>query len=495
MERPRKTITERFKATRERLRRLNRHNVSTLKGSPMSELSGSLGDLGTFLPFLIALTRNRTISLSSTLVFTGLANIFTGIFFGIPLPVQPMKAIGAIMISNRLSEAVSASAGLFVAGLVLIFSITGALTWFTRVIPIPVVKGIQVGTGLSLLLSAGVSLEPIDIWLGWGSFGDKVISLVLGLLSNGFWILLIAIFLLGPVHRPRFPYAAVIFIIGIIGPIVDTISYGRHGFQFWRPEPFLPSPEEFGKGVPIGLGQLPLTTLNSIIAVAHLSNDLFPTLPELDITSLGISVAVMNLVGCWFGSMPVCHGSGGLAAQYRFGARSGASIIFLGSVKLLLGLFCGAYIFEILDNYPRPILALLVIAAGLELAKVGESLNHGALDLRLEAEQTLESAVEEQDENGGQKKWREPDEEERKQRWATMLITIGFLLAFKNDAVGFLAGMICHWNFLLPGWWAEWRSRRSGRGPIALDQERTVSTEEEEGIQVANSGEARDGRG
>jgi len=41
--------------------------------------------------------------------------------------------------------------------------------------------------------------------------------------------------------------------------------------------------------------------------------------------------------------MPVCHGSGGLASQYRFGARSGASIIILGTIKLLLGLFAAEY--------------------------------------------------------------------------------------------------------------------------------------------------------
>ncbi|KAI9712200.1 MAG: hypothetical protein M1812_006934 [Candelaria pacifica] len=494
MERMRATITERVRAARERLGRLNAHNLSTLQRSPLSELSGSLGDLGTFLPFLIALTRTGSISLPTTLVFTGLANIFTGMFFGIPLPVQPMKAIGAIAIARWLSEAETASAGLFVGALVFIFSVTGLLTWFARVIPIPVVKGIQVGTGISLLLSAGKSLEPYDFWPPGGNLGDRVLYVVLSLLSNGFFVLFLAFFLLMPVHRPRFPYAAVIFVVGVIGPILDVIYLKRSSFQFWQPHALLPSPREFGIGIPIGLGQLPLTTLNSIIAVAHLSNDLFPALPDLDINSLGLSVALMNLIGCWFGSMPVCHGSGGLAAQYRFGARSGASIIFLGSIKLLLGLFCGSYLFDILEYYPKPILALLVIAAGLELAKVGESLNHGALDLRIEAEHSSESADHEGAQNH-QKKWREPDEEERKQRWAVMLITLGFLLAFKNDAIGFLAGMLCHWNFLVPGWWADWRSGRGGRGPIALDEERSASTGEAEGTMGASSSDPRNERG
>ena len=67
------------------------NNVATFRSYPLSEISGSLGDLGTLLPLMIALAINNSISLSSTLVFSGLWNILTGVAFGIPLPVQPMK--------------------------------------------------------------------------------------------------------------------------------------------------------------------------------------------------------------------------------------------------------------------------------------------------------------------------------------------------------------------------------------------------------------------
>lgn len=77
------------------IRRFHRHNVSTLRSSPLSELSGALGDLGTLLPLMITLAVNGSISLSTTLVFSGFYNLITGIVFGIPLPVQPMK-VGAV---------------------------------------------------------------------------------------------------------------------------------------------------------------------------------------------------------------------------------------------------------------------------------------------------------------------------------------------------------------------------------------------------------------
>ncbi len=75
------------------LGRRNRNNLRTLRESPAAELSGALGDLGTLLPLMMALARQGSIDLSSTLVFSGLFNIVTGAVFGIPLPVQPMKVL------------------------------------------------------------------------------------------------------------------------------------------------------------------------------------------------------------------------------------------------------------------------------------------------------------------------------------------------------------------------------------------------------------------
>ena len=73
------------------LRRANRHNLAALKESPLAEVSGALGDLGTLLPLMIALAVQGSVSLDSTLVFSGLFNVVTGLVFGVPLPVQPMK--------------------------------------------------------------------------------------------------------------------------------------------------------------------------------------------------------------------------------------------------------------------------------------------------------------------------------------------------------------------------------------------------------------------
>jgi len=431
------------------LKRSQAHNLSTIRSQPLSEISGSLGDLGTLLPLLIALTITESISLPSTLVFTGLANIATGLVFGLPLPVQPMKAIAAVSISRKFSLHETAAAGITVSGAVLFLSITGLLCWFSRVIPIPVVKGIQVGAGLSLILSAGSTLLSQVGWIH-PSWSD-----------NHFWTLFAFFFLLVTTapytsnKRLRIPYALLIFALGLTfaGISHDLNRRNAPESHIWQPSLYIPSPEQFATTLSASLGQLPLTTLNSIIAVSHLSSDLLPQIPEPSPTALGISVATMNLISCWFGGMPACHGSGGLAGQYRFGARSGASVIVLGILKLLLGLFVGDALVGLLGAFPKSLLGIMVIAAGVQLANVGETLNTGARDLWEDASAGDDGVM--------VKKQRELSEEERKERWSVMIVTVAALLAFRNDGVGFLAGMAWHWGLRSPSYLRRTRVSRS----------------------------------
>lgn len=418
--------------------KLNRNNFRTLRNDPLSEISGALGDLGTLLPLMIALALQSSISLSTTLVFSGIFNILTGVVFGIPLPVQPMKAIAAAAIAEHSSLRQTVAAGGLVSAAVLILSTTGLLRRATRLIPVPVVKGIQFGAGLSLIVSAGSSLlQPLH-WLH-------------PVLDNRIWAFGALVGLVLTHRFRRVPYALVIFIFGTVlaGVAVATSSGSLRlpGLAPWIPFVVLPawtSPT----AISMAVAQLPLTTLNSVIAVSALSADLLPDLPTPTVTEMGLSVAVMNLVGCWFGAMPVCHGAGGLAAQHRFGARSGGSVIVLGTFKVLLGLLLGETLLDLLGRFPHSLLGIMVLATGMELAGVGQSLNHGAADL-------WESSVEDTTavEAMARRIHRELSEEERTERWSVMLITTAGLLAFKNDAAGFAAGMLSHWTYRAANRW------------------------------------------
>ena len=447
---------EAFRKEIRRLRSVHRYNVQTFHRQPWQEISGSFGDLGTLLPIMIALASNKSISLSSTLVFGGLANILTGFFFGIPLPVQPMKAIAAVALRQNFNEAENISAGLFVAAVVGFLSFTGLLQWFANKIPIPIIKGIQMGTGLSLIIYAGTLLDLPSAWF-----------------DHHFWSLIAGFFafvaLLWTPFSKRVPYALIILLLGVASAFLGMpFTHRTPILSVWKPYFRVPSPSEFSTGaLQAGIGQVPLTALNSVIAVTFLATDLLPNAQSPSITAMGLSVMTMNVIGCWFGSMPVCHGSGGLAAQYRFGARSGASIIFLGLLKFLLGLFAEDLMSGILSRFPTGLLAIMVIAAGLELANVGESLNSaGARDLRIYGEDSEAGTA---SNSGGDKRMKNLTDEEKKRRWKIMLITVAGILAFRNDAVGFLAGILCHWSFILQDRWELYWSQGGGR--IRLEDE------------------------
>ncbi|KAJ4155713.1 hypothetical protein LMH87_000947 [Akanthomyces muscarius] len=418
------------------LKKRNRHNIKTFRNAPLAEISGSLGDLGTLLPLMIALAIQGSIHLDATLVFSGAFNILSGVVFGIPLPVQPMKAIASAAIAHRGDSSIQgvAGAGLWVGAAIFVMCITGLLRWAVKVVPIPVVKGIQLGAGLSLIIGAGSSqLQP----LGW----------LQPILDNRLWAIFAFLVLISTQRLQRFPYALAFFLLGLLFALIQVIQTHQKlpWFSFWQPEIIRPTMIGDGSASPIymAIGQLPLTTLNSIIAVTALAADLLPDVPTPSVTSIGLSVAMMNLTCTWFGAMPVCHGSGGLAAQYRFGARSGASVIILGIVKILLGLFFGSTLIGLLGQYPKSLLGIMVLAAGLELAKVGHSLNQGARDLWQESSDQREGS------NVITRRLRNPSEEERMERWTVMLMTTAGILAFKNDAVGFVAGLLCHCAFRL----------------------------------------------
>ncbi|KAK6514293.1 hypothetical protein TWF506_008689 [Arthrobotrys conoides] len=412
------------------------YNWKMVFDNPLGEVAGSLGDLGTLLPLLTAMAAAGTIDPTATFIFSGLWNIVSGSLFGIPIVVQPMKAIASISIARPMTLHETMGAGISVAVIVYILTFTGFLAEFGERIPIPLIKGIQVGAGLSLVLNAGATLMK----LSWSAHSaDNYIVVLLA------WILLCF-----TSRHQQFPYALLIFGLGMFLVLSTGVEVPKAGWNLpaWTPLAWADVMNGFWFA---GLGQLPLTILNSVVAVTYLSADLLPERPSPSIEAIGTSVAIMNLIGCWFGAMPVCHGSGGLSGQYRFGARSGAAPVMLGIVKVLVGLFFGSSVTTLLVNFPKSFLVVLVFAAGIELAKVGEDLNstardlweiqvenraiiHPTLGLRLHRERLVRVDI---------------TDREKKERFVIMLATAGGVIAARNDAVGLLAGTVCYLGYIL----------------------------------------------
>lgn len=379
-----------------------------------AEVNGSLGDLGTFIPIVIALTLVNGLDLGTTLIFTGVCNIITGLLFGVPMPVQPMKAIAAVAITEgkHLTIPEIMAAGICTAGTLLALGVTGLMGIIFRLIPLPVIRGVQLSQGLSFAFTAVKYIRnnqdlaknksgQARPWLGLDGLLLALICLCFIVLVNGS----------GDDSRQRIeespeasipssaaatrkdtpdvrkslwnlrimyaiPSAIIVFVLGIVFAILRKPNVLRHlKLGPSKPQLIRISRHDWKTGfVRAAIPQIPLSILNSVIAVCKLSTDLFPN-KEVTATSVSVSVGIMNLVGCWFGAMPVCHGAGGLAGQYKFGARSGASVAFLGTGKLVLGLILGSQLVKILSQFPIGLLGVLLLFSGIELAMACRDMN------------------------------------------------------------------------------------------------------------------------
>ena len=355
-----------------------------------NEIAGSLGDLGTFLPLAAGLVNRCGMNLGHILFFAGAMHFASGLAFGIPIPVQPMKSIAAIAIAEGLDEATILAAGIGSGVVLLILVITGLIDLVSTRLPKAIVRGLQLAIGLKLLIKGIDMVQSTGNWIG----PDSILTAVIG-----------GVIIVFAARSTRFPGALVVFTVGLgllfwINP--GTISQLSWGWTL--PNLHLPTYENFLTGFWLGtVPQIPLTVLNSVVAVTALSVDLFPERP-LQPRKVAVSVALMNLISCPLGGMPMCHGSGGLAAQYRFGARTGGSVVFLGSAKMILAVAFGGSLLVLIMQYPLSILGIMLAFSGLELAAVCRDQN-------------------------------------RKTEFTLMIVTAGLAMAV-NIAVGFVVGLV-----------------------------------------------------
>lgn len=318
-----------------------------------NEIAGSLGDLGTFIVFLVGAVTISGMDPSPILVFSGIFNIFNGFVFGLPMAIQPMKAIAIIAISNKLPATTIIAAGFLMGLIILVLSMTRLVSKISKYVPDTVVRGIQLGLALIFLKTGAELILSTGNWIGYDSY-------IIALLSAAVGIILL--------NNRKIPAALLIFGMGILLMIPNFKS--SISLDLYSPVIFIPDKDNFFSATYLMVvPQLPLTVLNSLIATAALVKDYYPGHSErANIDKIGFNMGLMNLLTMPFGAMPMCHGAGGLAAQHRFGARTGGSVVFLGIIKLLLGLFLGGTVLLLSRSFPVSVLGTMIIFGGLELA-------------------------------------------------------------------------------------------------------------------------------
>jgi len=335
----------------------------------ISELSGALGDLGTLVPLTVALITVNGLPATSIFFGLGVAYLLTGLFYRLPIPVQPLKAVAAIAIARGLPGTTVAAAGWWMGGLLLLFVLTGLYRWLDRLFTKPVIRGIQLGVGL-MLVQSGLMLVSRPQVVPGGE--ERVIHLASRALPLGWLVAAAGFLLLGVALRHR-RYLASLLLLAFGGLIALTVGgagrvLGGIRLGIALPVPTLPSTAELMSALLfLVLPQIPLTLGNAVFATVDTAQAYFGyqarrVTPRNLLTTMGIS----QLVAALFGGVPVCHGSGGLTAHYRLGARTGAAPLIMGTLCLALALFVDGNALPVLALIPYPVLGILLAFVGIQ---------------------------------------------------------------------------------------------------------------------------------
>lgn len=358
----------------------------------LQEASGAFGDIGLFLPLLTALSIGRVggkpqIEFGPALFFAGVFTAGLSTYFATPIPVQPMKTISAVAIAEKYPNEQILAAGILSGITMFVLAATNLITWVTQHIPMAVVRGIQLGVGISIMMSgfkaayvvklsltaatatSSFSAKEQSTIIVWWGIDSVFVSVVLGALCIAF------------INSRKVPIALLLFVYGMVIAVYKyTMLNNDYNLPSLRigPDfiaPVVPSWHDFKTAfVYLFLPQLPLSLLNSVIALEKLATDLFPKHHEpANVRRICYSLAGGNLLFSWFGMLPVCHGAGGLASQYTFGARSSLSMVFLGTFKVFFALLFGSSCVVLLQKgmFPQSVLGVMLVFSGLSLAAVG----------------------------------------------------------------------------------------------------------------------------
>jgi sulfate permease, SulP family len=341
------------------------------------ELAGAVGDLGTLLPLSIGLVLVCGVDASALLILAGAFYVLSGLYFGIPTPVQPMKAIAAYAIAQALSAAEIQAAGLWMGAILLLLALTGAITWVGKLVPRSVVRGIQLSAG-ALLMARGIgfvlgtstlqeargSAEP---YLSVQSLGPVPIGIVLGIAT--------AAAVLALIDNRRAPAALVVVVGGGVLGLVLGSHQQLEGFSLG-----LHLPRPLAGGLPdagvmvlaltaLALPQLPMTLGNATISQADLGREYFgERARRMTLRGLATSMGLANLASALLGGVPMCHGAGGMAAHYRFGARTAGMNLMIGGALLVFGLLAGDHATSLMAVLPFAVMGTLLTFAGAQLA-------------------------------------------------------------------------------------------------------------------------------
>jgi hypothetical protein len=320
------------------------------------EVAGAFGDLGTFIPFVIAYLGVLKMDPLGVLLSFGIAMVACGFIYRTPIPVQPMKAVGAIAATQAaqtitLTATMVWSASLVTGVIWLVLGPTGAAHRVASLVKRPIVLGIVLGLGFGFMIE-GAKMMATNWWVG----GAALLGTAL-LLTNRVVPAMLLLLLAGAAY-------------GLLSDptLLSSLQAVRPKLRWPEFAPSNISLDDILIGaVFLALPQVPLTLGNAIIAITEENNRLFPQRPVNE-GKMAVSTGLMNLLAGGLGGVPMCHGAGGMAGHVQFGARTGGAVVILGALLIVMALFFSGSVGTLLQLFPTCILGVILFLTGAQLA-------------------------------------------------------------------------------------------------------------------------------
>jgi MFS superfamily sulfate permease-like transporter len=320
------------------------------------EVAGAFGDLGTLVPFVVAYISVLKMDPLGVLFAFGLAMIVCGFVYRTPIPVQPMKAAGAIATTQAAQTLVLTPAMVYSASLAtglvwLLLGLTGTARYVAHLVARPIVQGIILGLGFAFMIE-GAKMMAENWWIGGAALFVTALLLTNRIIPAMFLLLLFGA-AYGMLSDPTLLSALREV---QVDPRLPTFALTDISFN------------DFVLGtVFLALPQIPLTLGNAIISITEENNRLFPDRPVNE-SRISTSTGLMNFLSASVGGVPMCHGAGGMAGHVQFGARTGGALVILGALLLVTAIFFSGSVATLLRLFPTPILGVILFLTGAQLA-------------------------------------------------------------------------------------------------------------------------------
>lgn len=334
----------------------------------LQELGGAVGDLGTLLPLTVALITLNHMNATSVLLVVGLAYILSGIFYRLPVPIQPLKAVAAIAIAGGLSPNIISASGLLMAVILLLLAASGLINLIAKLFFKTVVRGIQLGVGLLLIKAGVLMVNKHQVIIG----GKDGIVTPFNLSIPVGWLIALALGLVFALslRTKKVPVSLAVLALGVAAGIFWGSLVGLPSLHFGLslPTVAIPSLADLSTAlVLLVIPQIPLTIGNAVFAMADTAKSYFgPQANRVTPRRLLTTMGIANLGAGLLGGMPVCHGSAGMTAHFRLGARTGAAALLIGIPFVAMAIFLDGNVVPIFSLVPYAVLGVLVVFVGIQ---------------------------------------------------------------------------------------------------------------------------------